>query len=98
MKLETFFEKFDLFADAPTAVETRRELVLQLAVQGSLVNQCSEDEPADSLALTISKDRAAFVEARSLARQRTFDPVPDDQCPFSLPSGWVWTRLGNLCR
>ena len=33
MKLETFFEKFDLFADAPNAVAKMRELVLQLAVQ-----------------------------------------------------------------
>lgn len=35
MKLETFFEKFDLFADAPRAVAKMRELVLQLAVQGT---------------------------------------------------------------
>ena len=34
MKLETFFEKFDQFADAPDAVAKMRELVLQLAVQG----------------------------------------------------------------
>ena len=27
MKLETFFEKFDLFADAPDAVEKMRELI-----------------------------------------------------------------------
>ncbi len=37
MKLETFFEKFDQFADAPDAVAKMRELVLQLAVQGKLV-------------------------------------------------------------
>ena len=30
MKLETFFEKFDQFADAPDAVEKMRELVLAL--------------------------------------------------------------------
>ena len=40
MKLETFFEKFDLFADAPNAVAKMRELVLQLAVQGKL---CAAD-------------------------------------------------------
>ncbi len=39
MNLETFFEKFDLFADAPDAVAKMRELVLQLAVQGKLVAQ-----------------------------------------------------------
>ena len=30
MKLETFFEKFDQFADAPDAVAKMRELVLEL--------------------------------------------------------------------
>jgi len=97
MKLETFFEKFDQFADAPDAAVKMRDLVMQFAVQGRLVTQCPEDEPADALAVSISEDRAAFVKARNLARQRVFDPVADDQYPFVLPSGWVWTRLGNLC-
>lgn len=39
MKLETIFEKFDLFADAPDAVRKMRELVLELAVRGKLVAQ-----------------------------------------------------------
>jgi type I restriction enzyme S subunit len=98
MKLETFFEKFDQFADAPDAVAKMRELVLQLAVQGRLVSQSPSDEPADALAVTIAENRAAFVKKRSLDRQRVFASVEDDQCPFALPSGWVWTRLGNLCR
>ncbi|MCF7838031.1 MAG: restriction endonuclease subunit S [Candidatus Marinimicrobia bacterium] len=36
MKLETFFQKFDIFADAPNAVAKIRELVLELAVRGRL--------------------------------------------------------------
>jgi type I restriction enzyme, S subunit len=36
MRLETFFEKFDLFADAPDAVAKMRELVLDLAITGRL--------------------------------------------------------------
>lgn len=98
MTLETFFEMFDQFADTPDAVAKMRELVLQLAVQGRLVPQSSDDEPADALAVTISEDRAAFVKARSLARQRVLAPVAMDQYPFDLPSRWRWTRLGNLCR
>ena len=39
MNLETFFEKFDLFADCPNAVQKMRELILELAVQGKLVEQ-----------------------------------------------------------
>ncbi len=45
MNLETFFEKFDLFADAPDAVAKMRELVLELAVQGGLVPHLPDEAP-----------------------------------------------------
>jgi len=35
MKLETFFDKFDQFADAPNAVAKMRELVLSLSANGA---------------------------------------------------------------
>jgi len=36
MRLETFFEKFDLFSDAPNAVAKMRDLVLHLGISGRL--------------------------------------------------------------
>ena len=39
MKLETFFEKFEMFADAPNAVAKMRELVLRLAFSGGLTGK-----------------------------------------------------------
>lgn len=41
MKLETFFEKFDQFADAPDAVAKMRELVLEWAATGKLCHNDS---------------------------------------------------------
>jgi type I restriction enzyme S subunit len=41
MKLKTFFEKFDLFADAPDAVAKMRELVLDWAATGKLCHDVS---------------------------------------------------------
>jgi type I restriction enzyme S subunit len=43
MKLETFFEKFDQFADAPDAVAKMRELVLRLAFTGGLIAKRPSD-------------------------------------------------------
>ncbi len=55
MKLATFFENFDLFAEAPDAVAKMRELVLDLGATGRLVK--TEDEwpirPLKSLATKI---------------------------------------------
>src|SRR6266567_2264326 len=45
MKLATFFEKFDQFADAPDAVAKMRELVLEVAVQGGLVPHSQDEAP-----------------------------------------------------
>ncbi len=44
MTLETFFDKFDQFADAPNAVAKMRALVLELAVRGKLVEQAGGGE------------------------------------------------------
>jgi type I restriction enzyme S subunit len=48
MKLETFFEKFDQFADAPDAVAKMRELVLDLAVKGKLTDRDLKKESVGS--------------------------------------------------
>jgi len=49
MTLETFFEKFERFADAPGAVGRLRELVLELAMRGRLVEQKESDGNANSI-------------------------------------------------
>lgn len=51
MKLETFFEKFEQFVEAPNAVAKMRELIVQLAVQGKLVPNNAEESPV-SLEMT----------------------------------------------
>ena len=97
MKQETFFEKFDLFADAPGAVAKMRELVLELAIKGKLVAQSSDDEPAfkqlERIAAKKSRTgRVARVKAgkgggRSDAPEKTKTPTPD---------GWTKASLAEL--
>ena len=49
--------EFDLMATAPGGVARLRELILTLAVQGKLVSQHSEDEPANELLDRIRADK-----------------------------------------
>lgn len=93
MKLETFFEKFDQFADAPGAVAQMRELVLHLAVHGNLVSQSAADEPATELLKRSRAEMAKRMAARQAKQEKPAEPISDDEATFSLPVGWTWCRL-----
>jgi type I restriction enzyme S subunit len=85
MKLEMFFEKFELFADAPDAVAKMRELVLELAVRGQLSERKTED----------ANDPAwrSFL-AKFDNRIHGGDPGPPP--PFEVPVEWRWVSLNAL--
>jgi type I restriction enzyme, S subunit len=90
MKIETFFEKFELFAEAPGAVARMRELVLELAVRGRLVSQNPKDENA----------RAMLAKVVPMALTRKFENKENKICgePFSLPDSWLWVRLPQVLK
>ncbi len=94
MKLETFFEKFELFADAPDAVAKMRELVLEWATTGRLVEQSSADEPAAALVERIERHFAA-LRSRKEVRCSPVEALDDDNLSI-IPSSWQWVRLGNV--
>jgi type I restriction enzyme S subunit len=95
MTAETFFEKFDQFADAPNAVAGVRELVLGLAIQGKLVQQDPEDEPAQELLKRIEAETDRRVQAREI-RKPEVDPIAPNDAIYAIPANWVWTRLGSV--
>jgi type I restriction enzyme S subunit len=93
MKQGTFFEKFDVIAAAPDAVVKMRELVLHLAVHGSLVRQSAEDEPAAEL---LRRSRAAMAKLMAEGKaknEKPAAPVGEDETTFLVPEGWAWCRL-----
>ena len=96
MNAETFLEQFDTFAADPNAVEQLRAMILQLAVQGKLVPQDPNDEPASQLRAKIYQRRKTLVDTGVCA---AFSASADDATtatPFELPNGWGWIRLGEL--
>lgn len=94
MNPETFFEKFEVFANAPGAVGKMRELVLEWATTGKLVEQSSADEPATALVERIEKH---FIVLRGQKEMRgsPVEPLNPDSLPM-LPPTWQWVRLGNV--
>lgn len=92
MKVQTFFEKYDQFANAPGGVAKMRELVLQLAVRGRLVPQNPKDEPAAKAIEGLVVLNGSGRTTRTLAEE---EPV---ELPFDVPASWIWVRFGDLVR
>jgi type I restriction enzyme S subunit len=74
-----------------------RELILQLAVQGELVEQDANDEPAAELLKRAKKEKERLFEEKSIRRQDAFTPINSQNAPFTIPSTWEWKRLGDIC-
>ncbi|MGE0876238.1 MAG: restriction endonuclease subunit S [Burkholderiales bacterium] len=94
MRLETFFEKFDLFADASDAVTKMRELVLDLAIQGKLVGRRASDGEGHSL---LEKLRTLPPERNSKSRSPR-DIAVEPETPLEIPNHWALTTVENTTR
>ena len=67
-------------------VSELRNVILQLAMQGKLVPQDLNDQPANELLKEIEKDKKAH-KAKSL------EPIKKNEIPFNIPESWEWLRL-----
>jgi type I restriction enzyme, S subunit len=94
MKLQTFFDKFDLLADAHDGVARMRELVLEWGTAGKLVERSSTDEPAAELVERI-ENHFAVLRLRKEMRGAPVEAL-DATMLSSIPPTWQWVRLGNV--
>lgn len=73
-----------------TAQELKNS-ILQLAVQGKLVPQCKEDEPASELLKRIRADKEKVEK-----KEKPLPEITEDEIPFEIPENWEWVRLGEI--
>ncbi len=84
------------FADpGHTNPKELRKTILSLAVQGKLVPQDPNDEPAEQLFVKLKSERRRFAEAHRF-RAPVGEPVDDSSVPFVIPPSWKWCRLSSL--
>ena len=88
MTLETFFKKFDLFADARDAVAKMRGLVLDLAIRGKLVAQEPADEPAAVLLRKIQAEKSKRKATADSPDKEAAAEIDGDD--FPIPPNWEW--------
>lgn len=77
-------------------VKKLRELILDLAVRGLLVEQDAGDEPAGVLLEKVAAKKKGLIESGQIKKSKELTPVLEPEKSFELPIGWTWTKLGNL--
>lgn len=80
-----------------TAQELKNS-ILQLAVQGKLVPQYKEDEPASELLKRIEQEKSTLIKAGIIKKYKELSTLSADDCPFDIPESWIWMKLGDMCQ
>ena len=71
--------------------------ILQLAIQGKLVEQRPEEGTAQELYAQIQAEKQHLIKEGKLKKEKPLPEITEDEKPFEIPEGWMWVRLGHLC-
>ena len=89
-------QQFDLIASATNGIAGLRELILTLAVQGKLVPQDQNDEPASLLLERIRAEKVRLLKEGKIRKDKPPAEIAEEEKPYAQPSGWEWVRLNQL--
>jgi len=98
-KLRFIIDNFDVIFKTSESMDEMKNIVLQLAIEGKLVSQNENDEPASELIDKIKRKREELVkkgESRNINKK--INEINKDELPFDIPDNWSWVRLGNLTK
>ena len=74
-----------------------KNAILQEAIEGRLVPQDPNDEPASALLARIRKEKEQLVKAGKLKKKDLeVKPISEDEIPFEIPESWEWVRLTDI--
>jgi type I restriction enzyme S subunit len=90
-------QHFDTAFDTPDGIKKLRELILTLAMQGRLVPQDPNDQPASELLKEIAAEKARLIKEGRLKPQKPLPPIDPKEIPYELPASWQWMKLGQIC-
>jgi len=96
---QEFLDEFGTLAESAEGVPKLRELILELAVRGKLVEQDESEEPAKDLVNRITAERDQLVADKVLKKSKPLPDLDDSEYPIAAPpKSWCFDRMGNLFR
>ena len=103
-ELLPYIERYGKAEEQLTALNTTfpealKKSILQEAVQGKLVPQNPDDEPASVLLERIRAEKQALIKAGKIKKDKHESViVTRDKIPYEIPDSWVWCRLADICQ
>ena len=70
--------------------------LLQMAIEGKLVEQRPEDGNAADLLKKIKEEKAKLIKEKKIKKEKPLPEIREDEIPFEIPDNWVWTRIGEV--
>ena len=70
--------------------------ILQMAIQGKLVEQRPEEGTGEELYQQIQAEKQALIKAGKIKKEKHLPEIAEDEVPFEIPDGWKWVYFGEL--
>ena len=70
--------------------------ILQLAIQGKLVEQRPEEGTGEELYQQIQAEKKRLIQEGKIKKEKPLPEIAEDEVPFEIPESWKWVRLESL--
>ena len=75
--------------------EQLKASILQMAIQGKLVEQRPEEGTAEELYDQIQAEKQKLIKEGKIKKEKPLAEIVEDEIPFDIPASWRWCRLGD---
>ena len=70
--------------------------ILQLAIQGKLVEQRPEEGTAEELFTRIQEEKQRLIAEKKIKKEKPLPEITEEEKPFEIPESWKWVRFGTV--
>ena len=70
--------------------------ILQLAIQGKLVEQRPEEGTAQELYAQIQAEKQRLIKEGKIKKEKPLPEITEEEKPFEIPEGWMWVHLNYI--